>query len=513
MSFAKLIVIQPGHSAREFEIVGDLLTIGRALDNTISLEDDTNVSRYHAEITRRDNSFWVSDLGSSNGTTVNDEPVDFECELQNGDLISTGGSTIIEFHLSDTPWRKRVEKPRAEPAPPPSVEPTPFSTTLPHSTDAAAEEPPVAPPPPPSRPQLGLVLAGVAGGLLLTALVGAFIYFKLSPKCHPTARIVNPRSGETIREPVSVRVEVTDPECIDRLIYELNGQRIATAGVSPYEIILNPQTFPELRTGNHILSVTVEDFDGNRIVQTETVLLAFNQNDKASSSESTETPSNNNEAATAALGNEEVKEMVTKLARRISPKNDYVFDSDFLQQVRARAGQYASSGFTDRASAFRDVINERFVTEQGLQLPLAYVTAMSRSRFAIGKSGNADTPQGLWQIQPSLAQDYVVRCGPSETLADPDQKCSAIVASSYMKRLVVGIFKGDFLYAISAFGMSPGEAARFQDQLPSDRRDFWKVIKSAPQRDRVVSFFAAGIVGENPKEFNLPQDKPLTNLY
>jgi hypothetical protein len=82
-----------------------------------------------------------------------------------------------------------------------------------------------------------------------------------------------------------------------------------------------------------------------------------------------------------------------------------------------------------------------------------------------------------------------------------------------MKRLVVGIFKGDFLYAISAFGMSPGEAARIQDQLPSDRRDFWKVIKSAPQRDRVVSFFAAGIVGENPKEFNLPQDKPLTNLY
>jgi hypothetical protein len=61
--------------------------------------------------------------------------------------------------------------------------------------------------------------------------------------------------------------------------------------------------------------------------------------------------------------------------------------------------------------------------------------------------------------------------------------------------------------------MSPGEAAQFRDQLPPDRRDFWKVIKSGPQRDRVLNFFAAGIVGENPQKFNLLQNKSLTNLY
>jgi pSer/pThr/pTyr-binding forkhead associated (FHA) protein len=515
MSFAKLIVIQPGRSAREFEIVGDLLTIGRALDNTISLEGDTNVSRYHAEITRRGNSFWVTDLASSNGTTVNDQAIDLECELQNGDLISTGGSTIIEFYFSETPSRKRREEPHAEPVAVTNVESPPSSITLPPSIDAVAQETPSAPTPPPSRPPLGLVLAGVGGGLLLTALVGVFIYFKLSPKCHPTARIVNPQYGATIREPVPIRVEVTDPECIDRLIYELNGQKIASAEVSPYEIILNPQMFPELRAGNHILTVTIEDFDGNRTVQTETVLLAFNQTDKDPPSESAGNSSNNDEAASVLVSNSDVKNMATKLAQRINPKSDYVFDPDFLQQVRARTSQYVSSGFADRAAVFRDVINEAFVSEQGLPPALAYVTAMSHSRFAIRKnsSGNANAAQGLWQIQPSLAQDYSGRCGPSETLADPDQKCSAIVASYYIKRLVVDIFKGDFVYAISTFSMSPADAAQFRDQLPSDRRDFWKVIKSAPQRDRVVSFFAAGIVGENPKQFNLLQDKPLTNLY
>jgi pSer/pThr/pTyr-binding forkhead associated (FHA) protein len=518
MSFAKLIVIQPGYSAREFEIVGDLLTIGRALDNTISLEGDTNVSRYHAEITKRGNSFWVTDLGSSNGTTVNDQPISFECELQNGDLISTGGTTIIEFHLSETPWRRR-KQPRVEPVVT-DVQSRPFLTTPAHSPDAVAEETLPTPTQPSSRPQLGLILAGVGGGLLLTSLVAVFLYFKLAPKCNPTARIVSPQNGSRIREPIPIRVEVTDPKCIDRLIYELNGQEIASAEVSPYEIILNPQLLPDLPNGSHVLSVTVKDNEGKKTAQPETVLLAFGQNAKDSRVESAENPSSSNETASALVSNSDVKSMVTKLAQHINPKSDYVFDPDFLDQVRARTGRYVNSGFGDRAAAFRDVINDQFVNEQGLPAALAYVLAMSRSRFAIGKNssagsapGGADAPQGLWQIQPSIAQDYIGRCEASETLADPNQKCSSIVSSYYTKRLVVGIFKGDFVYAVSTFGMSPAEAAQFRDRLSSERRDFWKVIKSGPQRDRVVNFFAAGIVGENPKEFNLPQDKPLTNLY
>jgi hypothetical protein len=104
------------------------------------------------------------------------------------------------------------------------------------------------------------------------------------------------------------------------------------------------------------------------------------------------------------------------------------------------------------------------------------------------------------------------RCGKS-TLADPDQKCSAIVASMYMKFLVVDLFSGDYLYAVATYGLPPKEAAQFRDQLPPDRRDFWKVLKSAEQRDRVVRFFAAGIVTESPQRFGLGQEKPLSNLY
>jgi hypothetical protein len=171
------------------------------------------------------------------------------------------------------------------------------------------------------------------------------------------------------------------------------------------------------------------------------------------------------------------------------------------------------------------VINESFVGEQGIEAPLGYVMAMSRTRFNLAKSrptttglvtsiAAGDEPQGLWLIQPSLAQStgYIGRCG-TQTLADPDQKCSAIVASMYLKFLEVDIFSGDFLYAVACFSLPPKEAAAFRDGLPSDRRDFWKVLKSQEQRERVVRFFAAGIVGENPEKFDLRRDKALSNLY
>jgi len=113
MPFAKLVIIQPGHASRELKVETDLVTVGRALDNLIALEDDSNVSRYHAEIESRSGDFWVADLQSRNGTTVNDQAIDLERQLEDGDFICIGGSSMIEFHLSENPWEAREES-RAE---------------------------------------------------------------------------------------------------------------------------------------------------------------------------------------------------------------------------------------------------------------------------------------------------------------------------------------------------------------------------------------------------------------
>ena len=94
---AMLTISQPGQGTREVKVSGPVTLIGRALDNAVCLEEDTDVSRYHAAIKARSDGFWLSDLGSRNGTTVNGDPVASERELHDGDLICIGGASTVGF--------------------------------------------------------------------------------------------------------------------------------------------------------------------------------------------------------------------------------------------------------------------------------------------------------------------------------------------------------------------------------------------------------------------------------
>ena len=75
------------------------VTMGRHVGNALHLEQD-DVSRRHAEVTLRDGRFFVRDLGSRNGTAVNDT-LTTEAELSDGDHIQVG-STILKFIQSET---------------------------------------------------------------------------------------------------------------------------------------------------------------------------------------------------------------------------------------------------------------------------------------------------------------------------------------------------------------------------------------------------------------------------
>jgi len=70
--------------------ITDELTIGRSETSTVVV-DAPNVSRRHARIFLEEDRYWVEDLGSTNGTHVNDVEIDGRRSLLNGDLITTGG--------------------------------------------------------------------------------------------------------------------------------------------------------------------------------------------------------------------------------------------------------------------------------------------------------------------------------------------------------------------------------------------------------------------------------------
>jgi adenylate cyclase len=85
---AKLVVTTLDQPENTFTL-GDILTIGRAPNNQLVLEDK-RASRNHAEIRRIAGRYRLSDLGSSNGTWIKGRRLTAPKDLEDGDEILIG---------------------------------------------------------------------------------------------------------------------------------------------------------------------------------------------------------------------------------------------------------------------------------------------------------------------------------------------------------------------------------------------------------------------------------------
>ena len=91
--YAALLTFESGPFAgRIVALPNQMVTIGRAPDNDVVVGDPATSGR-HGRIEVRAGSFWISDLGSTNGTLVNGEAV-IEKQLTDGDQIAIGQNTI-----------------------------------------------------------------------------------------------------------------------------------------------------------------------------------------------------------------------------------------------------------------------------------------------------------------------------------------------------------------------------------------------------------------------------------
>lgn len=86
-ALAKIVYIRPNAEPQEFVLSeGATTSIGRSSNNDIQIPEQ-HVSRQHAVIRYRDGMFMISDLGSSNGTFVNEMRVEEQMPLIAGDEI------------------------------------------------------------------------------------------------------------------------------------------------------------------------------------------------------------------------------------------------------------------------------------------------------------------------------------------------------------------------------------------------------------------------------------------
>jgi pSer/pThr/pTyr-binding forkhead associated (FHA) protein len=88
--------------------LGELNLIGRASDNTIILKDNT-VSGYHARISFQQAQWWLEDLGSRNGSLLNDIPVTEPLVITYGDEVQFGNirmRLVSEIRTEDIPTQE-----------------------------------------------------------------------------------------------------------------------------------------------------------------------------------------------------------------------------------------------------------------------------------------------------------------------------------------------------------------------------------------------------------------------
>jgi signal transduction histidine kinase len=88
-----LIVIKGTDEGKQHELTEPVVGIGRDASNLLRLSD-TEVSRRHAEFRHTSDGYRVVDVGSANGTFVNNQAVK-DALLQPGDHVQVGQSTLV----------------------------------------------------------------------------------------------------------------------------------------------------------------------------------------------------------------------------------------------------------------------------------------------------------------------------------------------------------------------------------------------------------------------------------
>lgn len=97
---AKLLLKYEGVTLSSYKLEGNEVSVGRLAGNDIQL-DDSAISGHHARVEIKPSAyldsikeFYLEDLGSTNGTRINDEKIDREL-LKHGDIVQVGKHTFL----------------------------------------------------------------------------------------------------------------------------------------------------------------------------------------------------------------------------------------------------------------------------------------------------------------------------------------------------------------------------------------------------------------------------------
>jgi pSer/pThr/pTyr-binding forkhead associated (FHA) protein len=172
------LVLRVGPSpGKVYPILKNELTIGRDINNEIVI-NDSEISRRHCRLVMSGDSYLIEDLGSTNGTWINEQRLTGSHQLVHGESIRLGDNVVLEFGLEGfdedaTVVSSGAAAPTAQPAAPP---PPPPQQAAPPPQPQYAGQVPASPPPAKKGINKGLII-GCAGLFVIAICVAGALWY------------------------------------------------------------------------------------------------------------------------------------------------------------------------------------------------------------------------------------------------------------------------------------------------------------------------------------------------
>lgn len=461
-----------GEGSREIKIERERTTFGRGSDADFRF-DDNGLSRLNSIVYLDGERVWIVDENSTNGTFVNGERVGASGSvLRNGDVIKIGNDTNLKVRFSE------AEKVSAA-----AIGNSQASKTVSSNSNKTSSLLPV-------------IL--IAFAFFVIAVSAVFVGFTIFGGKKEMAK-----NTDKFDAPIEIK---NDSETTN-----------------------NPTPTPTAKTENVSENNTSEDNS------------SFTDSPESNGSQTTNNlpPGKKYSEMSDAEKNIYVEAKALKVARMIGNSESKQIPPAAIEKIKSYVGAYASRAgvkplagcrFGDnlqatyeRASRNAPFIIKAF-NQYGIDPQIGLYLAMIESEHCVCLQSPTG-PLGMFQFTFATAK---LHFKPSEGVvkgaspASPDIRCepqpAADAAGSYMKALTLRFGTGPLSVPLAIGSYNSGEgglSTNLKTALESNEtqeRSFWTLIANADKLSKqfqlenikyVPKFFAAAIVGENPRDFGL----------
>ncbi|CAN5784727.1 hypothetical protein BH20ACI4_BH20ACI4_15910 [soil metagenome] len=456
--------------SREIRFDGEKLTFGRGSDADYRFEDD-GLSRLHSTIYRDGERVWIVDENSTNGTFVNGEKVGASgTPLHNGDTVKIGHYTNLKIRFAESEISAAAV----------SAGNSQTSSVVSSSANKSSNF-------------LPLVITAFA--LLVITVSAVFIGVKVFGKKEV---VKNDNGFDTPREFDNENNNVSTPTPTPK-----TEKTSETNSVEDNSILTDSPESNDNPAGNNLPSgkkySEMSDAERGKYIEAKALKVA------------------------RMIGNSESKTIPPAAVEKIkSFVNAYASRANVKPLGGCRFGDNLQATY-ERASKNAPFIIKAF-NSYGIDPQIGLYLAMIESEHCVCLQSPTG-PLGMFQFTFATAK---IHFKPSEGVikgaspSNPDIRCqpapAADAAGSYMKALTLRFGTGPLSVPLAIGSYNSGEgglSTNLKTALESNEtqeRSFWTLVANADKLSKqfqlenvkyVPKFFAAAIVGENPRDFGL----------